>query len=477
MASLARFNGKLKKQLEAASGFEQLVSEQEINKVCRAVGHRWRNCFWRPTVIILTFLRQVLHGCSCRQAVSWTVVGSAAGDAGIGAAGEGWVSEQPSAYSQARQKLPASVLRELNGHVVKRLDQQTEGQRWCGRSVQVVDGSAASMPDTPELQKAYPQSSQQRKGCGFPIARLVALFDWGSGAMRELLVSSTKVGEQTLSRQFHGLLKAKDVLLGDRLFCTYYDMASLLARGVDTVFRMNAARSTDLRRGKRLGKNDHEIVWRRPKARPKQVTAKQWEAIPETLTVRHVRFEVATQGFRSRQIDLVTTLLDPKAYPLKALAELYRDRWLAELNLRSFKCTLHMDVLRCQSVRMVQKELMVGQLAYNLIRLLMVEAATHHQRDLHAMSFAGAGQRVFATLVFWERATPRQRRRLAKRMLEMIAEDELPNRPNRIEPRCVKRRPKSYPCLFEPRDAARQRAIRTNSKSPNKYAAACRKGR
>jgi len=474
MASLALAAKKLKARLGDESWLG--LDEAQVRDACRAVGCRGRRCFWRPTVVIMTFLQQVLHGWSCRAAVAQTVAGSAAGDAGIGADGEGWVSCEPSAYSQARGHLPPALLEELNRRLVQRARSGGGERRWCGRRVVVVDGSSVSMPDTGELQQAYPQPSQQRRGCGFPIARLVALFCWGSGAMIELRAASRRIGELTLFRRLFAKLRRGDVVLGDRLFSSYYDIAALLQRGVDTVTRMNARRSADLRRGLRLGCNDHVIEWKRPTQRGMGLSPAQWSLIPATLRVRHVRFTVAQPGFRSRTIDLVTTLLNPKEVPAWELARLYRDRWSVELNLRSFKTTLKLDVLRCQSVDMTTKELLVGQIAYNLIRLLMVEAAREHECDLHRLSFAGTQQRVRAVLVWLVRCTtPGQRMRLARKLLEWIAADLLPDRPGRIEPRCVKRRPKPYPYLFEPRDKARARAIRTHSKSPNKYAAACRK--
>ena len=478
MGSVAWHGRKLKRCIRPDGVSHGLMEASVVQDACRAVGHRWRDCYWRPAVVIVTFLRQVLHGCSCRQAVAQTVLNSAAGDAGIGASGEGWVSGEPSAYSQARQKLPPSVLQELNRRLTDRLQPEGDSRHWCGRRVRVVDGSSVSMPDAPSLQKAFPQPPQQRVGCGFPIARLVALFCWGSGAMLELASSSRKVGALRLFRTLYDRLTSGDVVLGDRLFCSYYDMAALQQRGVDSVFRLHAGRSADLRRGQRLGRNDHIIVWRKPRARATGVTMRLWATIPEMLSVRHVRVFVDTPGFRSRTIDVVTTLLDPTAYPAEQLAELYRHRWRAELYLRSFKTALGLEVLRCRSVEMIRKELLVGQIAYNMIRLLMVEAADRHGVNLHALSFAGTQQRVLAVLSYWDRCTSRrQRAHLTERLLELIAADRLNARPDRIEPRCVKRRPTPYPYLFEPREDARRRALRTRSKSPNKYAAACRKYR
>lgn len=480
MLSVADGAAQFKRRIQRGGGAVGL-DEATIDDACRAVGHRWRDCYWRPAVVVVTFLRQVLHGCSCRQAVASTVMDSLAGDAGVGPAGDGWVSGDPSAYSQARQKLPASVLRELNRRLINGLQCDDDGhnaRRWRGRRVRVVDGSSVSLCDAPPLQEAYPQPPQQRVGCGFPIVRLVALFCWSSGALLELASSSRQIGELRLFRTLFDCLTSGDVVLGDRLFCSYYDIAALLRRGVDSVFRLHASRSVDLRRARRIGRNDHVVTWRRPRNVATGVAAKEWATMPETLSVRLVRTTVTTPGFRSRKIDVVTTLLDAKAYPADDIADLYRRRWRAEVNLLSFKTTLGLEVLRCRSVAMIQKELRVGQLAYNMIRLLMLEAAKRHGADLDALSFAGAQQRALALMSYWNRcATQGQRRQMIDRLLEWIAADRLPTRPNRIEPRCVKRRPKPYPYLFEPRAEARIRALRTNSKPPNNYAAACRRGR
>ncbi len=459
MNSLAIYGRELQSQLQNSTALAGLVDEALIHEVCRATGHRWRRCFWQPAVVILTFLRQVLQtDCSCRRTVAMTVADSAAGDVELGSAGQGLVSDEPSAYSQARQRLGLGVLEGLNSRVDARL-QETVGctHLWCGRRVQVVDGSSVSMPDTPKLQRAFPQPSGQKKGCGFPVARLVALFSWASGGLVQLAVDSLRVGEANLFRRLYDSLCSGDVILGDRLYGSYYDMASLKRRGVDSVFRRHASRSMNFRGGRRLGKGDHIVEWHRPRSKPAAISAKDWSLIPETMEVRHVRVIADTRGFRTRKLELVTTLLDAAAYPVKELARLYRDRWVAELNLRSLKTTLGMDILRCKSVSMIYKEIAMHMIAYNLIRLLMAQAAGLHGRNLHRLSFAGTQQRLLAVLPHLNLCAPSlQQRRLVERLLKLIAADELPHRPNRIEPRAVKRRRKSYPYLVHPRRQARK---------------------
>jgi hypothetical protein len=475
MTSITPFSRQLKSELLSSAAAAALLREEDVAAACRAGHHRGRSCFWRPAVTILTFLRQVLNGnCSCRQAVQLTIAASAAGDvgvgpesdvgvgpvgdAGVGPEGDGRVSGDPSAYGQSRQTLPRATYDDLarrTSESVKRAVGHT--RLWCGRLVRLVDGSSVSMPDTGELQHAFPQPSGQKRGCGFPVARLVGLFCWSSGALLELVEASLRVGELTLFRRLMDRIESGAVVVGDRLFGSYYDLHLLMKRGLDGVFRLHQRRSADLRRGTHLGPCDHLITWTKSKKPPLGVSAATWADVPETLTVRHVRVIVETPGFRSRRIELITTLLDPEPYPAEELARLYRDRWAVELNLRHMKTTLKMEVLKCQSVEMVRKELRMYQIAYNLIRLLMWQAAEKHGRDPHRLSFAGTQQRINAMLPFRDLCrTAAQRAAWAEQLLEWIAADVLPDRPNRVEPRCVKRRPKNYRRLTRPRHEARR---------------------
>jgi hypothetical protein len=467
MTSIAQSAREFKDRLQDAGSTGELLRDADIVAACRAAGHRWRARFWTPTVTMLTFLRQVMHGnCACREAVALTLAKSAAcgegvdrsGAAAPGDIGDAGMSGDPSAYSQARQNLPRQVLEHLNRRVVDRALMPASSERlWCGRRVQVVDGSSVSMPDTADLQAAFPQPVGQKPGCGFPVVRLVALFCWASGGLLELVADSLHVGELTLFRRIYDRLAHGTVVLGDRYYGSYYDLAMLRQRGLDGVFRMNQRRPTDFRRGRRLGKRDHVIVWHKPKIKPKGIAPNDWATVPETLVVRHVRVVVGTAGCRSACIDIVTTLLDPVAVPVVALAGLYRDRWTVELNLRSLKTTLGMEVLRCKSVDMVRKELLMYSLAYNLVRLLMWQAAALHGVDAQRLSVAGTQQRLNAMLPYLEIChSQHQRHCLAMRLLGLIAADIVPNRPNRIEPRAVKRRPKNYRRLTCPRSQARK---------------------
>jgi hypothetical protein len=465
MASLAASAHTFKHQLDAWVPVRQLLDALEVGAVCRAAGHRWRNGFWTPAVTLLTFLRQVLAGnCSCRQAVATTLAQSVAGDAGHDRGRPGWISGDPSAYSQARHRLPSAALERLNRRAIERARAFLPSIRtWCGRCVVIVDGSSVQAPDTPALQKAFPQPSGQKPGCGFPVLRLVGMFCWASGCLLNLVSGSLHTSELVMFRTMLDALTPGTVVLGDRYYGSYYDLHRLMQRGLDGVFRLSGARSGRLRRRKRRGPCDQLVTWMRPPRPPRGLAAEAWAMVPASLTLRQVWFEVKIAGFRSRRIELVTTLTDAASFPREKLAELYRDRWQVELNLRHLKTTLKMEVLRCQSVEMVRKELAIYQLAYNLIRLLMGQAAETHGRDPHRLSFAGTRQRLEAMWPYLDLCrTPLQRCQLAQRLLEQIAADPLPDRPHRLEPRAVKRRPKNYRRLTRPRHQARRMAYFIN---------------
>jgi len=450
MTSIVPYARRLKGEIQTSLAAAELVDVGVVNEICASVGHRERSRFWSPTVTILTFLRQVLHSnCSCREAVANTLALSAE---------SGSMQGDPSAYSQARQKLPRAVFEELNRHTVETVRRvAAQGRHWCNRTVVVVDGLSASMPDQPDLQRAWPQPCGQKPGCGFPVMRLVAIFCWASGCLLEWAAGSLHVSEITLVRRLYEKLKAGTVVLGDRHFGNYYDLALLLRLGLDGVFRLHQRRPTDLRSGVRLGPRDHYITWTKPKIQPRNVSEQEWTLVPESLTIRHVQVAIEIAGFRSRTLDLVTTLMDPVAYSAEKLAELYRDRWMVELNIRTLKTTMKMEVLKGQSRDMVLKELQVYQLAYNLIRLLMWRAAEACGADPRRLSFAGTQQRINAFLPRLAACrTLAEYRGVTIALLEQIAADVLPHRPNRIEPRAVKRRPKNYRRLTKPRAESRR---------------------
>jgi len=464
MTSITSFARRLKNQMQSTALAVELVNPADVEIACAAAGHRWRQCFWTPLVTVLTFLRQVLQGnCSCRQAVALTLT-ALSGTADAAAEEGDEMSGEPSAYSQARQKLPEAVLETVNRRLVERIQQPAAAaRRWCGREVVIVDGSSVSAPDTPELQKAFPQPSGQKSGCGFPVLRLLAIFCWASGSLVEWVADSLHVGELALLRRLLDRLARGTVVLGDSYYGSYYDLVLLQRHGLDGVYHWHRRRPTNLRRGTRLGRGDHWVTWTKPRIPPRGISAEEWGRVPETLTVRHVQTAIDIPGFRSRALDLVTTLMDPQAFPVAELADLYRDRWLVELNLRSLKTTLRMEVLKGQSVEMIRKELLAYQLVYNLIRWLMWQAAQAHGVDARRLSFAGTQQRVLAVLPYLAPCRTRAEcHRMVTLLLARIAADLVPDRPNRIEPRAVKRRPKNYRRLTKPRAVARTMAYFIN---------------
>jgi hypothetical protein len=366
-------------------------------------------------------------------------------------------SDDPAAYCQARQRVPLAVVQDLLSKTIRRLRELVGSDaRWRGRRVYIVDASCSSMPDETELQEAFPQSSNQKRGCGFPTLRYVGLFCWSTGAVIALKVGNLIASELTLYRQLWHHFKRGDVVIGDRLYSSYVDLARLRQRGVDGIYRLHKARKAS-GNAKRLGPGDQLVVWHRPLSwlQSMGISRKAFDRLPEQMTLRQIRVTGAPKGFRSQKIVVVTTLLDPHEAPADEIRQLYRDRWMIELNFRSIKSSLGMDVLRGQSVDVITKELLMHLVAYNLIRLLMWRAAKRHGLNLHRLSFAGTLKRLraLASLSFVLDQL-QSRKATYDQLLASIAADKVPHRPDRSEPRCIKRRHKSYPYLTKPRRAA-----------------------
>jgi hypothetical protein len=418
--------------------------------------HRqWRQRLWTPLQTLWTFLVQVLHpDWPCRAAVAQVLSEQAAAGHRLNA------SPDPSAYCQGRQRLPWSVFKHALRTAGETLQTQVEATyRWLDRRVWIVDGSSCSMADTPDLQRTFGQPNGQKKGCGFPVAKIVAMFAWASGAVFDVAIGPYRSSELSLWRQLWHQLKVGDVVLGDRFYGAYADMAQLVARGCDGVFRLRGARARtmDFHDGQRLGKDDRLVTWQRAKQCPRTLWPETFALLPETLPIRILRFHTQQPGFRSQTVIVATTLLDPVAYPVTSIAALYGDRWTVELRLRDIKTTLGMDVLRGKSANVVRKEIVMHFLAYNLIRALMWQAATEHGRPLHRLSFAGTMQRfdVVGPYLCLFAGTPNAPT-LYQLLLSWIAHDPVPHRPNRLEPRTLKRRPKPYHLMTRPRNEMRQ---------------------
>jgi len=358
------------------------------------------------------------------------------------------------AYCNARSRLSRDTLLDIHRHTADESQRRVASEQlWCGRRVKVVDGTGVSMPDTPQNQRAFPQPSNQKKGCGFPVAKLVGFFCLASGALLHWTEGTLHVHESKLFRKLFAFFLPGDVALTDRGLCSYVHIAILLRAGVDTVMRLHQARPSDLRKGKRLGPNDRLVTWQKPKQRPRGCTLTDWRRVPDTLTLRLVYVSVNVPGWRTQSLVVVTTLTDPIAYPAADLAKLYLRRWAVELFFRDIKITLGMDVLRCQTPAMVRKEIVMHAIAYNLIRALMQQAAALYHVPIERLSFKGSVDtlRQWSDTLNAAHDKPREQARLFNQLLQILAEDTVPLRPNRSEPRVRKRRPKAYPLMTHPR--------------------------
>ncbi len=403
--------------------------------------HRER--LFPPTEVLSMFLAQAMSADrSCQRAVNESAIKRLVG-------GLPNCSTQTGAYCRARGRLPVEMVCGLVHHTGALMSAQTpQAWHWRGRPVRMVDGTTVPMPDTPANQAAYPQPRSQKAGLGFPLCRLVGLVCLGSGAVLNAAIGRYRGkggDEQTLLRSVLDTLHSGDILLGDAYFATYFLLCDLHQRGVDAVFEQNGARrrSTDFRRGQRLGARDHLIELHKPGIKPDWMTQADYDQAPKTLQVRELH---------SGGKILVTTLLCPKQTPKAALKELYRDRWHIELDLRNIKTTLGMEMLSCKTPAMAEKEIWVYLLAYNLIRLLMAQAALLADIIPRQLSFKHTLQ---LWIVWRQNGTEGYDDVQLASLFILIAQQRVGNRPGRIEPRAVKRRPKPFPLLTKPRPSAR----------------------
>lgn len=372
----------------------------------------------------------------------------------LGLHSERQISTASSAYCQARSRLPVGRLEEGLQRSARAADQRS-GQhgRLAGRPVKVVDATTVQLADTEANQLRYPQPSTQKRGCGFPVMKIAALFSLASGAILDVARENLHWHDLRLFRRLWSWLKKGDIVLGDRAFGDYVSLAQLPARGIDLVCRLHQGRKIDFRRcERRLGVRDAVFRWSKPLQRPKYLTKKQFARLPSSICVRVIRTQFTIPGFRTKSVTLVTTLLDAEKYPADELAALYLRRWRLELCFRDLKTTMGMEQLRGQSPAMVHKESLAFLIAHNLIRTVMADAAGIHDVPLERISFKGSVDAVRHFSAARAQARSRkQRRRLEDELLWGLARDRVPDRPGRCEPRAVKRRPKPYPLLTSPR--------------------------
>lgn len=365
------------------------------------------------------------------------------------------MSPSTSAYCQARAKIPLPVLDEIHEHLADRLQSRIPlEQLWYGRHVRLVDGTGISMPDTPENQALWPQSKNQKPGCGFPSMNLVGLFCLHSGAFIKAAHGDRLTHESKLFQQLWKHLNPGDLAVADRGFCSYGTFAALAARGVDSLMRL-PERKIRVAIGSQLPSSanfDVTITWKRPSQCPPGLSPEQFALLPASIPVRVIRYTIAHPGFRTQCVTLITTLVDADI-PANELADLYFRRWGVELHFREIKIHLNMDVLRCESPHMIEREIRMQFIAYNLIRCLMQKAALTHNVDLRRASFKGSLDtlRQFANAASGVKDKSRTLAAIIDDMLEAIARDLVPDRPGRTEPRVRKRRPKNYRLMTKPR--------------------------
>jgi hypothetical protein len=363
------------------------------------------------------------------------------------------ISEDDSAYIQARLRLPKERLEKALEATAQTADRRVgPSPQLQGRPVKVVDGSSTQLADTPANQQRYPQPRSQEPGCGFPVMKLVVIFSLCGGAILKVILGSLHHHDLRLLRGLWDELKQGDILLGDRAYGEYTTLAGLPQRGIDVVARLHQRRQVDFRKARRLGKSDGLFVWTKGYQQSEILSPNEWDLLPVQITVRLLRFTTTIRGFRSRRVTLVTSLLDPELYPTEELVALYARRWRLELCLRDLKTTLGMEQLRCKTPDMVEKELLAYLVAHNLVRCLMAEAVATHRVELERVSFKGSLDALRQFSDAMSRAPNRKlRRQLWENLLLALARDLVPLRPNRTEPRAVKRRPKPYPLLNKPR--------------------------
>jgi hypothetical protein len=458
-------HGRLRRQVdflrrqflqEGGLPFADVLTEEVIAEALAAVGG-WLDRIFSPLVTLWVFLGQVTSADhSCRAAVARL-------NAHRVSRGLRPCSAQTGAYCRARQRLPEAFFSAAACAVGRGLDARADRRwLWRGRRVYLFDGTTVTMPDTPENQAAYPQVYNQKPSLGFPIARLGAITSLACGAIINLgfcRYAGKGQGEVSLLRRLWGVLAPGDVLLADRLTANWTTIQMLQERGVELVSRLNKAhRRADFRRGRRLGPEDHVVRWPKPTS-IRSLDRDTYNTLPDSITVREARVRVAQPGFRTRSVVVVTTLLDPGRATKEDLAALYRERWNAELDLRSIKSAMQMSELRGKTPEMVRKEVWAHALAYNLIRTVMAQAAAAHGAVPRSISFTGALQTLsaFQPLLAHGVAGPADRMRLYRDLLAAVAAHRVGGRPDRYEPRLRKRRWSQYDWLTKPRAELKRR--------------------
>jgi hypothetical protein len=429
-------------QSDSYAFFNVLTSDALLSQVeAHLPEHRER--LFPPTETLSMFLAQAMSADrSCQYIVNQAAIHRITG--GLSAP-----STHTGGYCRARQRLPLNMVSNLSLHLGRLIDTQVpQAWRWQGRRVRIIDGTTVTLPDTQANQEAFPQQRGQQPGLGFPICRVVGITCLSSGALLNAAIGrfNGKGGdEQTLLRSIQDTFESGDIAMGDAFFATYFFMVAMQACGVDILMEQNGSRrrTTDFRLGRKLGQRDHLRVISKPKTCPYWMDEMQYQAAPDTITVRELQ-----AGGKI----LVTTMTCPKAHPKGQLKTLYQSRWNVELDIRHIKDTMGMNILSCKTPEMARKEIWVYLLAYNLIRLMMVQSALMADIRPRCISF----KHCLQLWLVWMRHASTLSDEQRQTLFLLMSQQQVGNRPGRIEPRAVKRRPKAFPLLTSPRHQARE---------------------
>jgi putative transposase len=437
--------------------FAGVLSAERIERIFAQHGNLFgAGAIYSTAVMVWSFLGQVLRDgkeASCQSAVARIVTYCEQQELAAPTADTG-------DYCKARAKLSEAALRDLAREVAGEVEQQADADwLWKGRHAKLVDGFTFTMPDTKANQAEYPSPKTQKKGVGLPIARAAVILSLATACALDLAVgpySGKETGETALLRRLLGSFVFGDVAVVDRFYCSFMMIALLLCNNVQVCARMHHRRHVDFRRGRRLGKDDHIIVWIKPQ-RPTWMDQATYDAMPDTLEMRELRYQVVRPGYRCRTITIATTLTDAQTYSKEDIAQLYGFRWNSELDIRSIKQSLNLGHVRSKSPGMVRRELWTTLLGYNLIRTTAAAAATLHQKQPRQISFTGTCQYVLSSwmLLSCRLLAADVLERHCRQMLSQIAACQVANRPGRLEPRVLKRRRHGYKLMQQPRHALR----------------------
>jgi hypothetical protein len=435
--------------------FPELLEIHELDELVKGAKVKYYNRLYTPLVTLLAFIAPVLDSDgSCRQAVSRIISRLSLQSAGAPP------SQNTAAYCKARSRLPLALIWKLIEWSTQRIDAQAgANELWLGRhQVRVVDGSSCQTPDTEANRNEFGLPGNVKPGCGFPVLPFVGVFSLATGLFERLRLGKQGGHERHLFRQLIKSFFPGEVVLGDRGFCSFADICILKQQSVECIFRI-FNRKPDYQTGQRLGKYDHRVDWEKPKTCPAGMSPEEYALLPEKLRVREVRMVVEQKGFRSKTLDIVTTLLDPIFYTKEAIASLYRRRWSIELNFRHIKTTLGMELLRTKTPEMAKKEVLIYMLAYNLIRSLIWTAKQIYHIDIERISFKGTVQHLASISPYLAVADQFDYSRLYEELIHLVADEKVPDRPGRIEPRVIKRRPKPFPLMTQPRSQLKAKLV------------------